>query len=58
MRMSWPSGSRQPCSAFSCMALTTASAAGWIATPMWLPFHSRRRGVPPVLFTNQMDVPL
>ena len=52
------SGILQPCSEFSCIALTTASAAGCTATPMWLPFHSSRRGVPPLLFTNQTDAPL
>ena len=28
MRMCWPSDSRQPCSAFSCIAVTTASPSG------------------------------
>ena len=31
MRMCWPSDSRQPCSAFSCIAVTTASPSGWMA---------------------------
>ena len=31
MRMCWPSDNRQPCSAFSCIAVTTASPSGWMA---------------------------
>ena len=45
MRMCWPSESRQPCSAFSCIAVTTASPSGMMrdAGMAALPFQPARR---------------
>ncbi len=58
MRMCCPSDRRQPCSAFSCMAVTTASPAGWMAMPVWLPFHSSSRGLSTLAPTNHSVAPL
>ncbi len=58
MRMWAPSGSFQPCRAFSCIAVTTASPSGWMMMPVWLPFHSSLRGVSVFAATNQTEAPL
>src|SRR4051794_34005701 len=58
IRMCWPSDRRQPCSAFSCMAVTTASPSGWIARATWLPFHSSLRALSVFAPTNHSDAPL
>ena len=58
MRMCCPSDSRQPCSAFSCIAVTTASPSGLIAMAVWLPFHSSLRGLSVFAPTNHRLAPL
>ncbi len=58
MRMCWPSESRQPCSAFSCIAVTTLSPSGLSAMPIWLPFHSSTRGLSDFDATNHRLAPL
>ena len=58
MRMCWLSDSRQPCSAFSCIAVTTASPSGWMAIAVWLPFHSSLRGLSVLAATNHSVAPL
>ena len=58
MFMCWPSESRQPCSAFSCMAVTTQSPSGLMTMPVWLPFHSSRRGLSLLEATNHRLAPL
>ena len=58
MRICAPSGSFQPCSAFSCIAVTTASPSGWMMMPVWLPFHSSLRGVSVLAATNHSEAPL
>ena len=58
MRMCCPSERRQPCSEFSCIDVTTASPAGLIAMPVWLPFHSSLRGLSCFALTNQSEAPL
>ena len=58
MRMCWLSDSRQPCSAFSCIAVTSASPSGWMAMAVWLPFHSSRRGLSAFAPTNHREAPL
>ena len=42
MRMCCLSASRQPCSAFSCIAVTMNSPPGCHSTAVCEPFHSRK----------------
>ena len=56
--MCCPSAKRQPCSAFSCMAVTTCVPSGLMAMAAWLPFHSSTRGLSSLDATNQSEAPL